>query len=195
MNGGNRTARPKATHRGRCQACDSKQKLPAGVLAAHGYTTRWGFFAGVCPGSGHMPFERSTDLIARCIATARAEAAALCAEADAAEANTDPENVDIQVYFGYIAGGGAFGHRWIKTRLGIDPATGRVGYWHPGDSRPPGLRPMPVYTGFGLAAAVRDLTDRRAGWLREEAGRRDTYAAWQEARIAGWKPAELTPVD
>ena len=40
----------KATHDGECQLCGRMQKLPDGRLAKHGYTTRWGFFQGVCPG-------------------------------------------------------------------------------------------------------------------------------------------------
>lgn len=194
MNRGNRTARPKATHRGRCQACDSKQKLPAGVLALHGYTTRWGFFSGTCPGSGHMPFEQSTDLIARCIADARREADALRAEADAAEANRDPEKVWVHVYYSGASRGDS-GYRWTPTRLSVDPRLSRVVYHHPGDARPARSEPMPVFNGFTVAAAVRYCADSRAGYLRTEAAKRDTYADWQAARIADWAPAELTPVD
>ena len=193
MNRGNRTARPKATHRGRCQACDSKQKLPAGVLALHGYTTRWGFFSGTCPGSGHMPFEQSTDLIARCIADARREADTLRAEADAAEANRDPEKVWVRAYYSG-AGRGDSGYRWTQTRLTPDPVHGVV-YRHPGDARPARSERMACFPGHGIAAAVRSCAIDRAVYLRKEAARRDDYADWQAARIADWKPAELTPVD
>ena len=63
----------KSTHQGSCQICGSVQCLPGGVLAKHGYTTRWGFFEGTCSGSGWEPFELSKDLVEpavmRCKAT------------------------------------------------------------------------------------------------------------------------------
>ena len=53
-----------ATHYGECQLCGHTQKLPGGgFLSLHGYTKQWGFFAGTCPGSRHLPYEQSTDLI------------------------------------------------------------------------------------------------------------------------------------
>lgn len=55
--------RNKATHSGHCQICGAEQKLPVGVLAKHGYTTKWGFFSGTCAGSGYQPFEQATDRI------------------------------------------------------------------------------------------------------------------------------------
>ena len=53
----------KATHKGECQLCGRTQLLPSGQLSKHGYTTRWGFFSGVCSGAHHLPFELSCDLI------------------------------------------------------------------------------------------------------------------------------------
>lgn len=61
-------------HKGTCQICGRSQKLPGGVLSKHGYTTRWGFFEKVCPGSGHLPFEVSADMIERCRDSAAASA-------------------------------------------------------------------------------------------------------------------------
>ena len=52
----------KATHMGTCQVCGSHQKLPKGLLSLHGYTTRYGFFEGTCPGSSWAPWELSKDL-------------------------------------------------------------------------------------------------------------------------------------
>src|SRR5579863_2290904 len=60
-----------ATHYGTCQACGSQQKLPAGVLAKHGYTTKWGFFEGTCRGSGERPFEKDYSLIEKFIGYAQ----------------------------------------------------------------------------------------------------------------------------
>lgn len=47
----------KATHYGTCSFCGSLQKLPNGKLSKHGYDVRFGFFNGVCRGSGLSPFE------------------------------------------------------------------------------------------------------------------------------------------
>ena len=52
----------KATHRGTCQICHRAHKLPGGVVAKHGYTLSFGYFAGTCRGSGHLPAEVSCDL-------------------------------------------------------------------------------------------------------------------------------------
>lgn len=52
-----------ATHDGTCQLCGSSQKLPDGRLSLHGYTKQWGYFTGQCPGSRHLPYEVSCDLL------------------------------------------------------------------------------------------------------------------------------------
>lgn len=47
-----------ATHQGHCQACGRIQFLPNDVLAKHGYVVKgFGFFNGVCAGSGKKPIE------------------------------------------------------------------------------------------------------------------------------------------
>jgi hypothetical protein len=57
----------KATHSGSCQCCGAQQKLPGDILSKHGYTVEYGWFSGVCKGSGHKPFEVSCELIERFI--------------------------------------------------------------------------------------------------------------------------------
>jgi hypothetical protein len=191
-------ARLKSTHRGRCQACDSLQKLPGGVLAAHGYTTRWGFFAGTCNGAGHMPFEQSKDYIDRCIADARGHAETLRAKAAAVvvdPADVDPANVMVNAYFAHVVGGGPSGYRWIPSRLGFDAAR-RVCYWHPGDySHKEGWRPMTCGSGYTLTTAAATSARKYADHLESEAAKYDAYVTWQTGRIAAWAPAPLTPID
>jgi hypothetical protein len=56
------------THRGTCQACGARQavELPKGIIAKHGYTVAgFGFFNGVCRGSGYLPAEHNTALTIR----------------------------------------------------------------------------------------------------------------------------------
>jgi hypothetical protein len=47
----------KATHRGNCQVCGHQQHVVGATLAKHGYTVEWGFFNGVCRGSGKKPVQ------------------------------------------------------------------------------------------------------------------------------------------
>jgi len=64
--------RNKATHQGHCQACNAIQKLPAGVLAKHGYEVAgYGFFNGVCMGAGHKPLEQDKSIVERSIVWAQ----------------------------------------------------------------------------------------------------------------------------
>src|SRR6185369_7276388 len=67
----------KATHSGSCQICGRVQKLPGDVLSKHGYTTRWGFFSGTCPGSGYRPFEVAFDRIQLSIDNVKAQIAGI----------------------------------------------------------------------------------------------------------------------
>ena len=56
------------THRGTCQACGARQavELPKNIIAKHGYTVAgFGFFNGVCRGSGHAPAEHDVTLTYR----------------------------------------------------------------------------------------------------------------------------------
>lgn len=63
----------KATHRGTCQWCGAIQRLPDGRLARHGYTVRNHWQQGICPGSGHLPYELSAGLIAESVEHADAQ--------------------------------------------------------------------------------------------------------------------------
>src|SRR5262245_16312307 len=53
----------KHTHVGTCQACAKVHAvgLKSGRLAKHGYTTRFGYFAGTCIGSDKAPLEISRE--------------------------------------------------------------------------------------------------------------------------------------
>jgi hypothetical protein len=73
----------KATHSGTCQACGCGQKLPYGQLSKHGYTTKWGFFSGICAGAGHLPYELSCDFIQTMIQNVTAQREQTVIERDA----------------------------------------------------------------------------------------------------------------
>jgi len=55
----------KHTHKGTCQICGSRQAVNnnTGMIAKHGYTTRWGFFSGTCRGSDNLPLQVSCDMV------------------------------------------------------------------------------------------------------------------------------------
>jgi len=55
----------KHTHKGTCQICGSTQAVSttSGLIAKHGYTTRWGFFSGTCRGSNNLPLQISCDMV------------------------------------------------------------------------------------------------------------------------------------
>src|SRR3982751_1206469 len=53
----------KHTHTGHCQACTHIQavSVTTGGIAKHGYTTRFGFFAGTCKGSDKLSLQVSRE--------------------------------------------------------------------------------------------------------------------------------------
>src|SRR4051794_30940036 len=105
----------KATHTGHCQVCGSFQKLPAGVLSKHGYTTRWGFFSGICNGAGHLPFEQSCDLICAAIKSAEAQ---IITVTERIEAIRQQGGSKAWVhYYGKDATGYKSGYRWEECEV------------------------------------------------------------------------------
>lgn len=64
----------KSTHLGECQICGSQQCLPNGKLAKHGYNVEYGFFSGVCCGSGYLPFEQEKRILENVVISIRADA-------------------------------------------------------------------------------------------------------------------------
>jgi len=52
----------KATENGTCQCCGATHAYSGNGIAKHGYTTRYGFFEGICPGSDNAPLELADDL-------------------------------------------------------------------------------------------------------------------------------------
>jgi hypothetical protein len=71
----------KTQTRGHCQCC-GRQQAVNGTMAHHGYTVEHGYFNGVCHGHNHAPIENDRSVADQVIATVRADAIALRAEAD-----------------------------------------------------------------------------------------------------------------
>ena len=81
----------KATHNGTCQACGRKQAF-SHSMAKHGYTTKWGYFAGTCSGSDRQPLELETSHNIKTVAAIRD-----WADEQDALANGNIETVTVQV--------------------------------------------------------------------------------------------------
>jgi hypothetical protein len=180
----------KATHSGTCQACGSAQKLPGGVLAKHGYTVRWGFFSGVCPGSGRKPFETHTDYIAECITFAQGQAKFLRTEgAELRKPATEAKGW----YHEYVPAAGrvASYYRWVFVPVGRDA----YGSWsvtlENGTTKRMDLYSYPKTE---LDAAT-DMNAKKADSLEAQAKKMDEYVAWQQNRLRTWKPAPLVSLE
>lgn len=183
----------KATHKGTCQVCGCVQKLPGGVLAKHGYTTKWGFFSGVCTGSGYRPFETHTDRVRGAIDAAKARAAVLTTQADKVRAEKNPDDCWVNAY-STNGGRGAYG--FIRTRIGY-PSEGAtrflLHYWHPGDDKPARWQQIGCGTKT-LAQAVAWSNGRYADSLVNLTKQISAFVSWQTDRLKGWTPKPLIPI-
>lgn len=181
----------KATHNGQCQICGRLQALPGGRLAKHGYTVDYGFFNGICAGTGHLPFEQDISLIEGIIAQVSAQAAALRAEAAARETATDPADVYYNDY-------GPYGHRGkdcyhvVRGRVEMTEGTyQRAAFVHEYQ----GKRRVHdnIAGGYTIAALVKQLNEQHAWRLNGAAKQAEEYVRWQQSRIKNWQPQPLTP--
>lgn len=198
----------KATHSGTCQLCFARQKLPGGVLSQHGYTTRWGFFEGVCPGSKHLPYELSCDLIE----DARERQIAKAAELRATAQNyrtldyTGVSRAWMRVYFSAKFQGETSGYQWREVNIvEVEPITCRDGtvikqFVYEYKVREETKRERcDLYSLEGertLPNIIRHYNSRFADHLDQEAAQRDDYAAHLLKMLRAWKhaPEALVPV-
>lgn len=192
----------KATHRGECQVCGNTQKLPNGLLSAHGYTKQWGFFEGECLGSKRLPFEKSKDLIERAIAdaeSARASAQELSREFK--EGAQLPDNKAwlevyprlltrrfkpmwkmVTIFAGkrsYEDGSEFNSYTWSETEEGTkEELHVPFSVTH---------RDLDGVRSYLNELYARLVLDKRAKELAK-------YIHWQQSRIKDWKPTELKPL-
>jgi hypothetical protein len=197
----------KATHKGSCQGCGAVQKLPGGVLAKHGYTTRWGFFSGICGGSNWKPFETHTDLIERFVANA--EEKKRNNEEFIAKLQAKP--TEAKGWINVYRTGNHMqksGYYWVETQFEM-----RQGKY---DSKPVAyyLNPDPKREGQWLncythaiqvdwtihaTATILDYVAvanaKKAAAVAAENVKIQEYINWQRKRIAEWKEQPLLPVE
>lgn len=193
----------KATHSGSCQCCGAVQKLPAGVLAKHGYTTKWGFFTGTCAGSGSRPYEEAYDLIERFISNAETRKQGM--QAFSERLTAPPAEGTTKAYYNVYRKGNMYkraGYEWMEVELTFTVHTSSdsewmsVQYTHPDSAR---LERLDLYSAIPHGtldplAFVAHLNAKRAAALVNDIAEIDRYIAWQEKRITEWKPAPLIPI-
>lgn len=173
----------KATHVGTCQWCGREQKLPGGVLAKHGYTTRWGFFQGVCRGSDHDPFEQSCELVKSSIEWAKVELASKLKFAELLENCTDADRF---WYFDYREQrNGA----WVLKDIKVDDA----GRFYISD------RWNHKHYAFEYSCSTalewaQMMNRSRASKVRQEAKRIEEYISYQQERVNTWEPKEVKKI-
>jgi hypothetical protein len=172
------------------------QKLPDGVLSKHGYTVQWSFFSGICAGAGELPYEQSCDLIRRFVEGAQAQRERLV---EFRESLLKPATEAKAWFHEYVKDRRGLGsYQWRMVELEME---GPVACYRPSSDAArhgmfaSGLMRLPLYERFTtLMDAASLLNAQRAKAIGPDLVRIDQYVAWQEQRIADWKPAELVPV-
>ena len=201
----------KATHLGHCQICGALQMLPAGKLAKHGYTTRWGFFSGTCIGADALPFEQSINLIEAAIANAEREARELAAEAVTLRATSTGARTWTTVYDSATWQDRTSRTRWVEVDVlseskvyseGTPDEWTHTRFYAVTDARDMSgaMKPKSIeLTANNYRATLADVVlagnTARANERDRQAAQYREYAKWQRERIVGWAPAELIARD
>lgn len=176
--------------------------LPGGLLSKHGYTRKWGFFSGVCAGSGHFPFETHTDRIAGAVAGVEqtiAEVNAEIAELENldSEVNGKPEawHHTYKAYGGYV---------WERVPVGnLDHKVyGDRTCYSAEITVASGRKPEPRQEQIQAHDAAWNLPTLRhwvhflnckyAKHLRQQNSARRDWVKWQQQRLADWSVKPLT---
>lgn len=185
----------KATHKGSCQVCGREQKLPFGRLSMHGYTTKWGFFSGICPGAEHLPFEQSKDLIEEAIASARKKIIHL--EEQIATLRMPPSSPLATCYV-YRSSSECLRHEkagylWVSGRIERrEPRHGQRFVVIAEDGREYYIGSERISDTELMVAAQNNK--RYANSLQKQIEGIEDYIRWQENRILNWAPQPLQPI-
>lgn len=184
--------------------------LPSGRLAKHGYTVKWGFFEGVCPGSGRLPFEQSTDAIADAIVNVKKSIKStedeIATYSDLDNAVNDGTRVWVHIYANST-------YMWVKARL-HSLTTDRVTYSRPYSQcqftthdafcnyrksfdKAPLTQRVEAYDAAWEMHTIQEwsryLNLKYAKTLEAANAQRRSWLSWQAQRVASWKPMPLTP--
>lgn len=193
-----------ATHSGHCQCCGRLQKLPGGVLSQHGYKVTHGYFSGVCRGARYKAFEEACDQVQRYIEEAKVYRAALVEIRDRLLMPAT-ENLAWVHNYEQVGGYGRNSYVWRQVELLYTEKESHGCKWLDISFMAPGTRdngrvtmrylaPHDTRGAKTILEAVTVLNEKRANAYTREIGQLDSYIAWQQARVDGWKPAPLLPV-
>jgi hypothetical protein len=182
----------KATHFGECQLCGRQQKLPNGRMSIHGYAVQWSQFVGTCPGSKHLSYERSADLLSPAAVRADERAAFLLEAA----AGLDASNSLLVSWRRELPRVSRRDDRkYSNERVELVDDTSKD---YPCAVFAFEGKTYNAYAEFGIfgcaLSVAKGLRERAARGLRQEAANHREYAAWARARAAAWKLADLQPV-
>ncbi len=194
----------KATHQGSCQICGREQKLPKGRLSLHGYTTRWGFFNGICSGSKELPFEQSIDLIDQRIAECELEIMTLSArsaELKAGVVDGTKAMVHARVYRNRYEAD----YVWQNVEIVLEPSyfsdSRNAQMYHAtylGETRTGEKKMLAALNNENFPnlyeAQVHLNTNYAVYRLDAHVKQLQQYITWQRERIANWKPTPLKEV-
>ena len=188
----------KATHSGTCQICGNFQKLPKGRLSNHGYTVQWGFFSGTCQGAYGKPFEESTDLIEAVVEDCKKKVLIIKELIKTIKEATGTSATAHHYTRGTYGCTG--GYSWKKVELISAPIRkdskyiSHKMYKVEGDEKMHEADTNMEYPKSPEEAAkvVNEIYINHK--LLKDIADLERYIAWQEERIANWKPGKLVPV-
>lgn len=176
----------KATHSGTCQVCGSLQKLPHGKLSKHGYTKKWGFFSGTCPGAEYLPFELSKDRIELAIVNVKNQVVAL--EEEITTLSTSSIE-DVAPFRAYGDRGIVTGYFETTCRVYLNASGVIMLAINHGSTKEDRIEPAFRYSLHGdVPQIVFQLRSQKISRIKETIRQRNTYIQWQESRISNWAP-------
>lgn len=192
-----------AVNDGTCQVCGSRQKLPAGRIAKHGYTTQFGFFSGTCIGSDELPFEQSTDVIEEAIRNAEEKKDLFAHMQREVLFNQKSDRGWVKLYRAatvYTAGG----YYWAECEFRATPFTAGeqtfdvVEFLHPGEGNRKeawvSAHNKGIYAAENTVASYINATNLKyADFVGAQIAEIERYVAWQQKRVNEWKPQPLLP--
>lgn len=180
---------------GTCQCCGRIQKAPGELMTAHGYTVTYGFFMGICQGTGHKPFELSIDLIESFIAQADAYADTVKEEIEALK---NPDNSQgyqtwVCVHIPRKPREKKSSEAWVRATLVQENDDVFLEYVNPIDGsavRMSASKKTSLYLA-SIEEHQASLNFWRIFHLEPDLKRTEEYAQWQRNRIKNWEPRPL----
>lgn len=203
----------KSEYRGHCQACGRLQMLPSGKLSKHGYTVAFGFFSGVCVGSGKLPFEESCDLVKSFIESARDSLFTVKAFQSKLRKTPTEGKAYVHIRLADPRRFSCYTREWREVPITeeVIPFSDGNGhyskFWRTGDTRwgrnelrgyevqPVDRSEVSASYDDTLATVCGKRNREYADWLQHEVDSLKRYIAWQTERVTTWKRMPLLPND